>query len=455
MRNRLIAVAATLLATLALMAAPSLAHHDDDESQYQMPAVSSEQREGFEAAAAKAAEGSNAPSSFAPCRDGMAGGMFPCDGVDLMSWLDHSQLGTTFVNDIWGWTDARTGADYALVGATEGTVFVDISDPKRPDVVGILPAHTLDPRRPFWRDIKVYSDHAFVVSEQSGHGMQVFDLTQLADAADGYETFTETAHYDDFGRAHNININTDTGYAYAVGATEDTRDCGGGLHMIDVSDPANPGFAGCFGGHGYIHDTQCVVYNGSDADHRGREICFNSNAAREDGERVNTVSVVDVTDKQNPVALSRTRYANDGYSHQGWLTPDQRYFLHGDELDELRRGIGTTTRVWDMADLDSPQLLGAFENDTTSIDHNLYTQGRYAYASNYTSGLRVYDSSNVATGELSEVAWFDVYPENDNTSFEGGTWSNYPYFRQKGIVAVSSMDRGLFVLRPRVDRAGN
>lgn len=44
---------------------------------------------------------------------------------------------------------------------------------------------------------------------------------------------------------------------------------------------------------------------------------------------------------------------------------------------------------------------------------------------------------------LSELAFFDVYPENGNASFEGdGTWSNYPYFDQKRVVAVSSMDLG-------------
>jgi hypothetical protein len=40
-------------------------------------------------------------------------------------------------------------------------------------------------------------------------------------------------------------------------------------------------------------------------------------------------------------------------------------------------------------------------------------------------------------------------------TFEGGTWSNYPYFRQQGVVAVSSIDRGLFILQPRLGRAGS
>jgi hypothetical protein len=95
------------------------------------------------------------------------------------------------------------------------------------------------------------------------------------------------------------------------------------------------------------------------------------------------------------------------------------------------------------------------ESSSSSIDHNIYTEGRYAIVSNNMSGLRVYDMRDVAAGELSEVAYFDVYPENNNASFEGGTWSNYPYFGQKGVVAVTGMDRGLFILQPRIGRSGN
>ena len=436
------AIVVALLAVL-LAAAPSLGS-DQRRSQ---GAPMRQQAEDFEGIASNAAPERGAPGTFAPCVRGMAAGTYPCDGIDMMSHLSLADLGLSFVNDIWGWTDPQTGKDYALVGGTEGTVIVDISDPKRPDIVGTLPAHALDPARPFWRDLKVFDNHMFVVSEQLGHGLQVFDLTEVRGVTGDPVTFSETAHYAGFSTSHNLNINEDTGFLYAVGARNLDRslNCAGGLHMVDINEPTSPTFAGCFAAHGYIHDTQCVIYSGPDANYQGREICFNSNAAA-DG---NFVSIVDVTDKSNPVSLARVPYPNDGYSHQGWLTADQAYFLHGDELDELSRGIGTTTRVWDVRDLDNPTLIGVFENDTTSIDHNLYTEGRVAFASNYTSGLRIYDLRRVGEGALSEVAYFDVYPENDNASFEGGTWSNFPYFRQKKIVAVSSIDRGLFVLRPR------
>jgi choice-of-anchor B domain-containing protein len=443
MRTRWSMVVIAFVAT-TLVGGPSFAHHDDS-AKYQTPMH--EQSEAFEGVAAKAAEGSNAPMSFTPCKQGMAGD-FPCDRVDLMSFIPHEDLGTTFVNDVWGWTDPMTGRDYGLVGAGEGTVFVDITDPMRPDVLGILPTRTSN--NFFWRDIKVFQNHAFVVSEDAGHGMQVFDLTQLRDWDGTYTTYSETAVYDEIGRAHNIAINEDSGYAYAVGARGGTGDnCDFGLHMIDISDPTNPTFAGCYGDTGYVHDTQCVIYQGPDARYHGNEICFNSNSPGTFGGPDHWVEVVDVTDKSNPVSLSRETYPEAGYSHQGWLTPDQQYFLHGDEGDELAHGINTTTRVWDVRDLKNIELIGVFENDTESIDHNLYTKGRLAFASNYSSGLRVYDTRRVAEGELSELAYFDVYPEDDDPHFDGGTWSNYPYFGQKNIVGVGSMDRGYFVLRVR------
>lgn len=415
---------------------------------HQQESLMAEQLEAFTAIAGNSTNSLNTNLSKQPCRQGFAA-EFPCLRIDQWSFVPSAAMGATFINDIWGWTDPETGKDYALVGAAEGMIPVDISAPMAPVVLGMLPSHsTLGGE--FWRDIKVYADHAYVVSENDDHGMQVFDLTQLRDVdlSGGPVIFSETAHYDGISHAHNIAINENSGFAYVLGSD----DCSGGLHMVDISDPANPAFAGCYADDGYTHDTQCVVYSGPDADYQGHELCFSSNANFDGTPFLNTLSIADVTDKANPVGIANVEYAEDGYSHQGWLTPDQSYFLHGDELDEFILGNQTRTRIWDVTDLDNPAVIGVFDNDTTSIDHNIYIKGRYAYVSNYTSGLRIYDTIDIANGELVEVGFFDMYPENDNASFEGGTWSNYPFFAQDNVVAVTSMDRGLFILHPRVSK---
>lgn len=440
-----IAVGMTVALVVSLASSAAFAH-DDGKGDVHPPSLEEQAKEFENVVASNANDDSKAPQSFAPCVDGMAAKTYACDGVDMMSHLTLQQLGLSFANDIWGWIDPMTGREYAMIGGVEGTVFVDISDPKRPDVVGILPTHSTEGGQ-FWRDIKVYANHAYIVSEHTGHGMQVFDLTRLRGVTGLPEVFTQDFDYAEVSNTHNLNINESTGFAYLLG----TNTCSGGLHMVDLSDPKAPEFAGCFSEHGYIHDTQCVVYAGPDTPHLGREICVNSAATFNDFSPegiVNTVSVVDVTDKANPVSLDRLEYPTDGYSHQGWLTPDQQYFLHNDELDEVFHGIPTTTRIFDVRDLDAIGITATTDNGETSIGHNLYTKGDRAYVSNYTTGLRIFDTSQVAAGELPELGYFDMYPANDNASFEGGTWSNYPYYN-KNMVAVSSMDRGLFVLQPR------
>ena len=373
------------------------------------------------------------------CTDGLAGD-YPCRDIDLMSSLPLNEIGGGRGNDIWGWHDSSTGKEYAIMGRSSGTAFVDISDPLRPIYLGDLRRHS---RNSQWRDIKVYRDHAFIVSEGYLSGMQVFDLRQLRTVSSPPVAFSATAHYSGFIKAHNIAINEDSGFAYVLGSTIGSNTCSGGLHMINIQNPANPTSAGCFGGDGYTHDAQCVNYMGPDPDHVGAEICFNSN--------LDTLTIVDVTNKAAPVMLGREGYPNRRYAHQGWLTEDHAYFLLGDELDEKRVSsvTGTTTYLWDVSDLDSPNFIGTHVSTTRAIDHNQYVAGKYVYQSNYEAGLRILDVTDIANGNLTEVAFFDLVPDSDSPTSLYGTWSNYPFF-DSGIVIVSERRRGLFVLRPNL-----
>ena len=381
-----------------------------------------------------------AAMSRTPCVEGMAG-TFPCRNVDLLSFLPLSEIGGGNANDVWGWADPLTGREYAILGRTNGTSFIDITDPERPLYLGNLPPHGAES---VWRDIEVYNNHAFIVSEAAGHGLQVFDLTQLRAVASPPATFTETAHYAGFGNAHTVALNAETGFAYAAGTRQGAdagfNNCAGGLHIVNVQNPKAPAFAGCFAGDGYTHDAQCVTYRGPDAAHRGKEICFASNE--------DTLTIVDVTNKGAPAQLSRTTYPDRGYTHQGWLTEDHAHFLLNDEFDERQRNNNWRTVVWDLSDLDAPQVRGAYFGPSQAIDHNLYVRGRYAFESNYRAGLHVLDLRRVAEAKLNEVAYFDVYPADDAPNFNG-TWSNYPFF-PSGNVVVSGIEQGLFVLRPNL-----
>ncbi len=368
------------------------------------------------------------------CVDGQAD-IYPCDNVDLLGHLNLSEIGGGDGNDLWGWTDPVTGAEIAIIGRSNGTAFIDVSDPENPVYLGNLPSHSGSSS---WRDIKTFADHAFVVADGQPHGIQVFDLTQLRSVTNPPVTFSATAHFGGIGSAHNIVINEDTGFAYAVGSDN----CSGGLYMVDINTPTTPTFAGCFSADGYTHDAQCLTYNGPDTEHVGKEICFASNE--------DTVTIVDVSNKSNPAQLARDDYTTPGgfhYAHQGWLTEDQRYFVLDDEFDEFGQGHNTRTYVWDVSDLDAPSLNGTWDAAGSSVDHNQYIRGNHTYQANYARGLRILELTDLDNAELTETGFFDTHPESDGNS-TNGAWSTYPFFAS-GIVLVSDINRGLFILRPQ------
>ncbi|RED96166.1 choice-of-anchor B family protein [Marinoscillum furvescens] len=387
-----------------------------------------------------------------PCENGLAG-EYPCNQIDLLAHLFPSDLKATehngfYLNDLWGWTDPDTNAEYVILGLKDGVAFIEVTDPLNPVIIGKLPepttvaqrtAHVMHGEKSTWRDIKVANNYAYIVSDlNADHGMQVIDLTRLKNETPAVDNILEAdGWYRGLGSSHNVVTNEQTNYVIAVGLRNTANSCSGGLHIIDVSDPINPQFEACFSADGYTHDAQYVIYEGPDNRYKGQEIVFASNE--------NTLTIVDISDKSDLKMIGRETYDQVRYTHQGWLSEDHRFFIINDELDEREYGHTPRTLIWNVEDLENPKLIGNYYHNAVAIDHNLYTHDSLVYAANYKSGLRVLDMNEIAQGKLREVAHFDTYPELDEISF-GGAWSSYPYFAS-GTIAVSDMNNGLFLLR--------
>ena len=384
-----------------------------------------------------------------PCSNGTAGG-FPCNGMTLQGHLTIAQMGGTYYNssnpaeatDSWGWTDATTGKEYAIVGMNDQTAFVDISNPIAPVYLGNLASHT---STSWWRDVKVYNDHAYIVSDNNGnHGMQIFDLTRLRNIPttpatfndDGWKTWGSGGNR---GVAHNIVINEDTGFAYIIGTSGYAN---AGVVIFDLSNATNPSEVATISTYGRCHDAQTVTYNGPDTDYTGDEIMV----ASFDGS--DFVRIINVTNKSNIQQISSFDYSNKSVTHQGWFTEDQRFFIVGDEGDETGMGIKTRTLVYDLQDLDNPVLIYSHEGATFAIDHNGYVKGNRFYLANYNAGLRVLkidDLYNDANPSMTEVESFDTHPSTDGATFHGA-WNVYPFF-ESGNIFISDLDEGLIIVR--------
>lgn len=393
---------------------------------------------------------------------------FPCFNIDFNSFISLSELTfeldglTDATSDIWGWVDPD-GREITLLCVTNGIWFIDTTDPNDPKKLARMNStRGNDP----WCDVKVFEDTAYVVKDNSRDsspfpeaGIQVFDLTRLENLTGDEEvppSLAEDFLYGGHRASHNLVINTETGYLYSVGTTT----CSGGLHVLNLNNNSlRPEFEGCIDTDGYTHDAQCVIYRGPDSRFEGLELCF---AFNED-----TLTIWNVEDKLNPEIISRTSYLNVAYTHQGWLTADMNYLLLDDELDEAsNEDKQTVTFVVNIIDMKNPVFEYTVIHEEEAIDHNLYFWGpihengwggnppvenpplpQYAYLSNYVAGIKVLDMSGIASEEVKVAGFFDVSPDIQGIQFEGA-WSNYMH--PSGVLVVSSIERGLFVLSPRM-----
>ena len=365
------------------------------------------------------------------CENGLAG-EFPCDRFDLLAEMTNTELMGTGANDVWGWEDPVTGIEYALIGERQGLAIVDLSDPFAPFLAAFMETQTSSSS---WRDMKVYEDFVYVVSEANGHGLQVLDLTQLRELTAYPVILDPTTFVGSFSDAHNVIVDEESAMLYVVGSNL----ASGGLVAFDISNPSNPLLVGDYGEAGYTHDAHAVVYNGPDIEHQGKSLVFGANA--------NKLAIVDATDPTDMASLSVSFYSDLSYTHQCWLTEDHRYLLLGDELDEQNQGFNTRTLIWDVQDLENPFLLGEHFSEVAAIDHNQYVLGNLLFQSNYRAGLRMLSLTNVDSGELSEIGYFDVDPTSDAAIFSG-TWSNFPFFNS-GLVVATSIEGGIYIVRPR------
>jgi choice-of-anchor B domain-containing protein len=325
--------------------------------------------------------------------------------VDLPAFVTDTL--ETGGSDVWGYT-APDGSEYALMGTIEGIAIVAIPSLR---VVASIPGPT--ERAPwYWRDIKTHGHYAYVVSEAYGQseGLQIIDLSGLPDHAE--EVAVYTGENGELVSSHNLSIDTEAGFAYVLDSA------GSPVHIVDLADPVRPVVVGALD-VGDVHDIFArndVVYVAE-----GRQPSF---------------SIWDTSDKAAPRMTARVTIPASGYVHNIWPTDDGRYVLTTEETAEK------TIKVWDISDLDNPELVGEWLG-VNRIAHNVLVRGDRAFVSHYTSGAYVLDISDPTAP--TEMARHDSYARSDEVAMKGNWGVTLP--SPAGYVYVSDMTGQLTVLR--------
>lgn len=346
-------------------------------------------------------------------------------GVSLLGQVTRAELGGGNANDVWGYV-SPSGREYAIIGLSVGTGFVEVTDPTNPRIVSVVPDASS-----IWSDMATFGEFAYNVNE-SGGGVQIIDLRNIDD---GVVSLIGSAS-GGVTTSHNIFVNPASGFAYACD-TNLNSPFGGGFIVYDLTNPANPVVVGAWN-EPQAHDLFVTSYDVCPYAGRAGQPCEIAFAfAGGQG-----LKIVDVTDKSNMTTISRHTYTNLSFCHQGWPSEDRRYMFFGDEVDEIRFGVPTTTYIVDIQDLGNPIGLPSFGNGLRGIDHNMMVRDHFLFEANYVNGLRIFDFSDI--NDVREVGFFDTSLFGDSVTF-GGAWGVYSAL-PSGVVLISDEQQGLFVL---------
>lgn len=348
-------------------------------------------------------------SSALPAQDALNMTLFdhlnPVDSVGL-----HSAL--------WGYT-APDGREYALFGSEIGTHIIDITTKPIRQV-----AYIWGPRN-VWRELKVYKNYAYVVTEDkdsnSWQGVQIIDLSALPDTARLVRLDTSA-----FISSHTIFVHDH--YLYAMGSyreffgADGSRkvDFNNGVVVMDLEpDPTHPRKVAQFGNY-YFHDAWV------------RNDTLLGAAVYGQG-----CDIWDIHDLSNPIYLTTITYPFSG-THNAEMTERGHYVTTSDEIGQTPKSM----KVWDISDLENIRKVADYSTRPFDIVHNVHTIGRYTVASWYTAGVRIIDMDDPTHPR--EVGYYDTWP-GASGSYDG-VWEVYAHFPSGKIIA-GDRSTGLYVLQ--------
>lgn len=339
----------------------------------------------------------------------------------LGTWNDPELEGSfaydNTYNEIWGL--AMNGHEYAIIGSTAGTHFIDVTDPTQP-----FEAHFVAGAQQggvvVHRDYHDFQGYLYAVCDEGASSLQIIDIRGLPDAVEVvYDSPTKIQ------TAHNIFIDTATAKLY-VFAMDGGPQGYSAMRIYDISDPLNLVYRGEFNNFGGLQVGH--VHDGYVRDDIAFLNCGGSGFA-----------IMNFADPAAPEAIATlTDYPFRGYNHSGWLSDDARYYYMADE------NHGYDLKILDLSDPCELQVVGTFDAEVanvTSIPHNQLVACNYLYVSYYYDGLRVYDISDPLNPEL--TLYFDTYSAANGSNYKGA-WGVYP-FLPSGNILISDMQSGLFV----------
>lgn len=334
----------------------------------------------------------------------------------LDNWFEDSIITNSTesrFNDCLGFVQNKK--EYALIGSTEGIHFFSIEENKfvQKDFV----KGTFSSTSVVHRDIKVYKQYAYAVCDEGSSALQIIDLSYLPDSVHLAAEISA-----DFGRVHNIFIDTTNDLLYACSVTPIVN---GNptqlipLRVFSLVNPLNP----------------ALLYQGPNGLDQVHDCYVRDNIAYlncgYDGVRVYNFS-----NPSAPIYLQNLSFYQDqGFNHQGWLTPDGTEYFFGDET------MGKKLKKCSVGSNHQLAINNYFgvNVENNSVPHNMMATNEFLFVAYYNEGLRIFDINQYPT----EIAHYDTYPI-DYFYKLNGAWGIYSELPSERLI-VSDRQSGLYL----------
>ncbi len=313
---------------------------------------------------------------------------------------------------LWGYAGPN-GREYAILGCNTGTAFYDITDTANIHEVDFVTGVTSG-----WREMKVFSSYAYVVSEGTNSRLQIIALQYLPDSVSLVATYSYTG----YTKTHSISQSGP--YLYLNGGDNTIGGSNqGGITILDITNPQSPVKRGQWSNL-YVHD--CRIVNDT-------IYAANINNGR--------ITVINAINKDNLVTVNSWVNNPNPFPHNCALPNNRRYIYTTDETSTPNGKL----KVWDKQNLANVTLVTSWQptNITTSIVHNIEIFNNLAVIAHYTAGIRILDITNPTTPL--EIAWYDTFPSSNSAQYSG-CWGVF-MFPSSGKIIGSDMSGGLFVIK--------
>jgi choice-of-anchor B domain-containing protein len=321
------------------------------------------------------------------------------------------------------WAFVQNGREYGVIGSTEGAHIFELTEQDSLRFVDFVPGR-FQSAQAITREYKNYQNYLYATCDEGPSSLQIIDVSYLPDSVHLVADLQDQY----FGKSHNVFIDSANALLYLTLVNPIVNGNELGIIPLRVYSLANP-------------ILPVLIWEGPNDIPEVHDLYVKNNRAilncGFDGMRT-----YDFSNPSSPIYVNNLSfYPQQGYNHQGWLSPDESTYVFADETAGLDI---KKCRVLANGQLQVQQFFGTENTPYPKTPHNIQITNEFAFVAYYNDGLRIFDLRKTPP---TEIGAYDTYFDNSITNGYSmwGAWGIHALLPSERIL-ISDRNNGFFLL---------